>query len=99
MKPTKIEFIFDNAKLEAVKLFMREKDISLEEELDHCMDGLYKKYVPQPVRDFIEKREAEAAQAPAEKKIKRKKGAATGEAVCDPSSEGQVIRPYEERLS
>lgn len=88
MKTTKIEFTFDDAKLEAIKLFMREKDISLEEELDHCMDGLYKKYVPQPVRDFIEKREAEVAQTSAEKKVKRKKGIATGEVVCDPSSEG-----------
>lgn len=88
MKTTKIEFTFDDAKLEAIKLFLKEKDITLEEELDHCMDGLYKKYVPQPVRDFIERREAEFAQASAGKKVKRKKGVATGEAVCDPSSEG-----------
>lgn len=98
MKPTKIEFTFDDAKLEAIKLFLKEKDISLEEELDHYMDGLYKKYVPQPVRDFIEKREAEIAQLPTEKKVKQKKGVATGEAVCNPSLEGQVTRPYEERL-
>ena len=65
MKPTKIEFSFDDAKLEAIKLFLKEKDVSLDEELDHCMDALYKKYVPQPVRDFIEKKEAEAAQAAA----------------------------------
>jgi hypothetical protein len=88
MKPTKIEFTFDDAKLEAIKLFMKEKEICLEEELDHFMDGLYKKYVPQPVRDFIEKRESEASQVPAGKKAKQRKGVATGEAVCGVSAEG-----------
>ena len=88
MKPTKVEFTFDDTKLEAMKLFMKEKDISLKEELDHFMDGLYKKYVPQPVRDFIEKRESEATHVPAGKKTKQRKGVATAEAVCGDFEEG-----------
>ena len=47
-----------------------------------------KKYVPQPVRDFIEKRESEATQVPAGKKAKQRKGVATGEAVCGVPAEG-----------
>ena len=51
-----------DAKLEAIGLFLKEKGGNLDEELDHFMDALYKKYVPQQVREFIEKKEAEAAQ-------------------------------------
>ena len=38
MKPTKIEFQFDNAKLEAINLFLKDKNSQLSEELDHFMD-------------------------------------------------------------
>lgn len=62
MKPTKIEFQFDNAKLEAINLFLKDKNSQLSEELDHFMDELYKTHVPQQVREFIEKKEAEAQQ-------------------------------------
>ena len=62
MKPTKIEFSFDDAKLEAINLFLKEKDSKLGDELDHFMDALYKKHVPQQVREFIEKKEVEALQ-------------------------------------
>jgi rRNA-processing protein FCF1 len=62
MKPTKIEFQFDNAKLEAINLFLKDKDSKLSDELDRFMDELYKTYVPQQVREFIEKKEAEAQQ-------------------------------------
>ena len=89
MKPTKIEFSFDDAKLEAIKLFLKEKDVSLDEELDHCMDALYKKYVPQPVRDFIEKKETEAAQAAAPaKKNGRKKKSDAGAPASEASENG-----------
>ena len=88
MKCTRIEFTFDSAKLEALKLFMKEKDITLTEELDHCMDGLYKKYVPQAVRDYFEKQEAEARKAAAAKKTKGKQSVGTAPAVSEPSAEG-----------
>lgn len=62
MKPTKIEFQFDSAKLEAINLFLKDKDSKLSDELDRFMDELYKTHVPQQVREFIEKKEAEAQQ-------------------------------------
>ena len=97
MKPTKIEFSFDDAKLEAIHLFLKEKGGNLDEELDRFMDALYKKYVPQQVREFIEKKETEAAQvAPPAKNPKRRKSSATGEAVCGSSSNGTATQPTEE---
>ena len=62
MKPTRIEFQFDTAKLEAINLFLKEGNNSLSDELKRFMDNLYKTHVPQQVREFIEKREREALQ-------------------------------------
>lgn len=59
MKNTSIEFSFDEAKLEAINIYLKEKNSKLSEELDHFMDSLYKKHVPQAVREFIDKKESE----------------------------------------
>ena len=86
MKPTRIEFSFDDTKLEAIHLFLKEKDSTLDVELDHFMDALYKKYVPQQVREYIEMKEAEAVQTvPGAKVSKRRKPSAAGEPVSEAS--------------
>ena len=59
MKNTSIEFSFDDAKLEAINIYLKEKNSKLSEELDHFMDSLYKKHVPQAVREFIDKKESD----------------------------------------
>ena len=64
MKNTSIEFSFDDAKLEAINIYLKEKNSKLSEELDHFMDSLYKKHVPQAVRDFIDKKESEGLTSP-----------------------------------
>lgn len=64
MKNTSIEFSFDDAKLEAINIYLKEKNSKLSEELDHFMDSLYKKHVPQAVREFIDKKESESLTAP-----------------------------------
>lgn len=64
MKNTSIEFSFDDAKLEAINIYLKEKNSKLSEELDHFMDSLYKKYVPQAVREFIDKKESEGLTPP-----------------------------------
>ena len=57
MKPTTIQFEYDDAKLEAIRICLSDKQIDLNHELEAFMDSTYKKYVPAPVRDFIEKKE------------------------------------------
>ena len=64
MKNTSIEFSFDDAKLEAINIYLKEKNSKLSEELDHFMDSLYKKHVPQAVREFIDKKESEGLTSP-----------------------------------
>ena len=38
MKPTTIEFSFDDAKLDAINIFLKDKNATLSEELDRFMD-------------------------------------------------------------
>lgn len=57
MKPITIQFEYDNAKLEAIRICLADKQTDLNHELENFMDSTYKKYVPAPVRDFIEKKE------------------------------------------
>lgn len=54
MKKTVIPVSFDAEKLSAAKLYMTQKDLSFEDEMEKAADALYGKYVPAGVREFIE---------------------------------------------
>lgn len=54
MKKTMIQVSFDSEKLSAAKLYMTQKDLSFENEMEKAADALYGKYVPAGVREFIE---------------------------------------------
>lgn len=62
MKSTKIEFQYDKAKLEAINLYLEDKGSNISDKLNCFMEDLYKTHVPQSVREFIEKKDAEAQQ-------------------------------------
>ena len=57
MKPTPIQFEYDDAKLEALRICLADKQTDVTAELETYMETLYKKHVPATVRDFIEKKE------------------------------------------
>lgn len=54
MKKTTVSVAFDDEKLSAVKLYMEQKGLSFETEMEKAADVLYGKYVPAGVREFIE---------------------------------------------
>lgn len=54
MKKAVIPVSFDAEKLSAAKLYMAQKDLSFEDEMEKAADALYSKYVPAGVREFIE---------------------------------------------
>lgn len=56
MRQTNIQFSFDEEKLNAVKMYLAERGVTLEQELECYMDVLFKKNVPANVRDYIELR-------------------------------------------
>ena len=61
MKKTNVTISFDEDKLTALRLYMEQKDLQLEDELTKAMEGFYGKHVPANVREFIEMRSGEPA--------------------------------------
>lgn len=59
MKKTTITLTYDEERLTALKLYLAEKQITLEDELVKSLDALFARTVPQPVRRYIELRNGE----------------------------------------
>ena len=98
MKPTTIEFSFDDTKLEAINIFFNEKGMTLEGELERFMDTIYKKHVPQPVREFIEKKEVVGTKASFPQRSTRKKPNNDRDAVLgEEANGGRATRPNDEK--
>lgn len=55
MKTIPVKLKTDPKKYEAAQQFMAEKGLDIEEELSKTVEDFYKKYVPAPVRKYIEK--------------------------------------------
>ncbi len=53
MKKETVTFTYDAEKLSALKMYMAQKNIRLEDELEKTAENLYNKTVPSNVRDYI----------------------------------------------
>ena len=54
MKKTSVSIMYEDEKLNAVKMYMSQRDLDFKEELEKSVDSLYAKYVPANVREFID---------------------------------------------
>ncbi len=54
MRKTTITISFDEEKLSALKMYLEQKNLKVETELEKSLDILYTKNVPAGVRDFID---------------------------------------------
>ena len=54
MKKANIVITFDEEKLAAVKMYMSQRELDLKTELEKTLDGMYAKFVPSNVREFID---------------------------------------------
>ena len=98
MKPSTIEFSFDDAKLEAINIYLQSKSTDLEKELGEFMDALYKKHVPPAVREFIDKKETEDAKITPPQRSTRKKANIERNAVSGEENDVDTnTRPIEEK--
>ena len=65
MKKVAITVNYDEEKLSALRLYLAEKQVKVEDALVKALDSLYVKAVPQPVQHFLELRgSAEESAAP-----------------------------------
>ena len=54
MKKTSVSIMYEDEKLNAIRLYMSQRDLDFKEELEKSVDSLYAKYVPSNVREFID---------------------------------------------
>ncbi|WP_370752958.1 DUF6103 family protein [Ruminococcus sp.] len=54
MKKTSVSIMYDDEKLNAIRLYMSQRDLDFKEEFEKSVDSLYAKYVPSNVREFID---------------------------------------------
>ena len=57
MEKTVVAVPFDKEKAVALQIYLGQKNTTLDIELGKTMDSLYSKFVPNLVRDFIQKKE------------------------------------------
>lgn len=76
MKKAQITVSYDEEKLAAITMYLEEKGVSVESELEKAIDGIYNKSVPVGVREFIGRRNG--GSAPKTKKNKPVSSVAVG---------------------
>ena len=54
MKKSNISIPFDDEKLKATRYYADKKEISIEDELEECLQKIYEKHVPKDTREYIE---------------------------------------------
>ncbi len=64
MKQGNLAISFEEEKLAALRRYMGKKDLDLETELTDALTKLYEKYVPAPVREYIDETDAPAPVSP-----------------------------------
>ena len=68
MKKANIVITFDEEKLAAVKMYMSQRELDLRTELEKTLDGMYVKFVPSNVREFIDMKAENARPHPLNRK-------------------------------
>ena len=58
IKQVNLTITFDEEKLSALKRYMGKKELDLEHEMTDALVKLYEKYVPAPVREYIDENDA-----------------------------------------
>ena len=76
MKKASISIFYDDEKLSAVRMYMKQKDLDIKSELEKTIDSMYTKYVPSNVREFVDMK---AVQKPSRTKVMSAKSEETDE--------------------
>ena len=76
MKKAGISIFYDDEKLLAIRMYMKQKDLDIKSELEKTIDGMYARYVPSNVREFIDMK---AVQKPSRTKVMSAKSEETDE--------------------
>lgn len=64
MRKTSITISFDEERLSALKMYLEQKNMKVEDELEKALESLYTKNVPAGVRDFLDMKSGTPTPAP-----------------------------------
>lgn len=78
MKKATITVSFDEERLSALKMYLEQKNQTLESELENALSGLYSKTVPAGVREFLDLHSGTAMPEIKQKRMKPSPSSAVG---------------------
>lgn len=84
MKKETVNISYDEEKLNALKLYLKQKDMNLDAELTKSLDTLFNKTVPSGVREFIDMKSG-TMYNPMEKPVRSRKSSPSSAAGTDKS--------------
>ena len=87
MKTATITISYDEEKLAALRLYLGQKNQTVEEELLAATDSLYTKTVPNNVREFIDLRAGKTVSEPKKRKAKTSDAVSPEKPTCGEVSE------------
>lgn len=86
MRKTSITISFDEERLSALKMYLEQKNMKVEDELEKALESLYTKNVPAGVRDFLDMKSGTPTPAPPKQ---RRQKPSISSAVGAPAQEDQ----------
>lgn len=93
MRKTSITISFDEERLSALKMYLEQKNMKVEDELEKALESLYTKNVPSGVRDFLDMKSGTPTPAPPKQ---RKQKLSLSSAVDASAPEVQTPEPENE---
>lgn len=81
LKNANISIMYDSEKLSALKMYMANRNMDFDEEVEKSVDALYTKYVPSGVRDYISMKSQEETLATSSKPKPNKKKEVNGDGI------------------
>lgn len=93
MRKTSITISFDEERLSALKMYLEQKNMKVEDELEKALESLYTKNVPAGVRDFLDMKSGTPTPAPPKQ---RKQKLSLSSAVGAPVPEEHTPGPENE---
>ena len=86
MKKATITISYDEEKLSALNMYLTQKGVQVETELERSLETMYTKTVPAGVREFIEMKSGNPPKTTPAKKVKSSSSSAVG-------ADGKEVKP------
>ena len=91
MEKNEITLSFDSAKMEALVIYLKKENTSVQKKMDEALRLLYEQTVPEPVREFLDIKSAPAAKPKRPPRPSRPKETVPGPAPDPVETEAEAL--------